>query len=243
VYAALVLIPALVVPVAVLFGQAIRLGAGPLLTFLAGQLAPLTRSLWVAGLGATLVTLLGAIFALAWGRVPGARPAAQLLQLGYAVPGTVLGLALVGLLIRAVPSLYGTAGALVIAYVVLFGAPAFQAARAAVAQVTPSLEAAARGLGSPPLAVAGRVILPLAAPGLVGGWALCFALAFRELAATVIIRPPGYDTLAVRIWVHAMDVGPDPRAAAIALLLLAVASLVWLGAQRLVVRSGGALAA
>ncbi|HET7770285.1 MAG TPA: ABC transporter permease subunit [Chloroflexota bacterium] len=243
VYAVLVLGAALVVPVLVLFGQAVRLGFGPLATLLTAQAAPLTRSLWVAGLGATFVTLLGAALALAVGRLPWAGAAAQLLQLGYAVPGTVLGLAIVGLLIRAVPDLYGTPGALVLAYVVLFGAPAFQAARTAIAQVTPALEAAARGLGSPPLEVAGRVILPLAAPGLVGGWALSFALAFRELAATIIIRPPGYDTLAVRIWVHTMDVGADPRAAGIALLLLVVAALVWLGAQRLVARSGGLAAA
>ena len=77
-----------------------------------------------------------------------------------------------------------------------------------------------------------RVTLPLAAPGLVGGWALCFALAFRELAATIVIRPPGYDTLAVRIWAHTMDVGPDPRASAVALLMLVVAAGVWIVAWR-----------
>ncbi|MGI8423679.1 MAG: ABC transporter permease [Chloroflexota bacterium] len=241
VYALLVLVPALVVPVAVLGAQAARLGAAPLTAFISTLGAPLLRTLSVAGLGASFAMLLGACLAVAWGRLPAARPAAQLLQLGYAVPGTVLGLALVGLLLRAFPHLYGTPGALVLAYVILFGAPAFQAARTAIAQVTPSLEAAARGLGSPPLVVAGRIVLPLTAPGLVGGWALCFALAFRELAATIVIRPPGYDTLAVRIWVHTMDVGPDPRAAAVALLMLAVASLVWFGAQSLVTRTGGAL--
>ena len=38
---------------------------------------------------------------------------------------------------------------------------------------------------------------------------------------------PGYDTLAVRLWVHTTDVGPDPRAAAVALLLLAVLGGAW----------------
>jgi iron(III) transport system permease protein len=84
-----------------------------------------------------------------------------------------------------------------------------------------------------------RVVLPLAAPGLLAGWALCFALAARELAATIIMRPPGYDTLAVRIWVHTMDVGPDPRAASVALLLLVVTALVWLAAMRLGARAAG----
>jgi iron(III) transport system permease protein len=62
---------------------------------------------------------------------------------------------------------------------------------------------------------------------MLSGWSLAFGLAARELAATLIVRPPGYDTLAVRLWVHTTDVGPDPRAAAVALLLLVVLGATW----------------
>ena len=62
---------------------------------------------------------------------------------------------------------------------------------------------------------------------MLASWALTFALVARELAATLLLRPPGYDTLAVRIWVHTMDVGPDSRAAAVALLLLMLLGTVW----------------
>jgi iron(III) transport system permease protein len=50
----------------------------------------------------------------------------------------------------------------------------------------------------------------------------------RELAATLILRPPGFDTLPVRVWIRTMDVGPEPAAAALALLLVALVALPWL---------------
>jgi iron(III) transport system permease protein len=65
-------------------------------------------------------------------------------------------------------------------------------------------------------------------PGLLGGWILVFVLSMRELAATLIVRPPGFDTLPVRIWIYTMDVGPEPRAAALALALVATIALPWL---------------
>jgi hypothetical protein len=47
----------------------------------------------------------------------------------------------------------------------------------------------------------------------------------RELAATLILRPPGFDTLPVRIWIHTMDVGPVPTAALLALVLVAIVAV------------------
>jgi iron(III) transport system permease protein len=232
-YCVVVLSLGLVLPLVVLVSQAARLGLPSLASFLVAQGPFLWRSLVVATTGATCALFLGIVVALAQGRLPAAGITATIFQAGYAVPGTVLGLALVGLLIRAVPAVYGSPAALVLAYVILFASPAYQACRAALSQVSPALDWAARGLGSSPLESLRRVVFPLAAPGLVGSWALTFALAFRELAATVVIRPPGYDTLPVRIWVHTMDVGPDPRASAVALLALVVAAAVWLADMRL----------
>jgi iron(III) transport system permease protein len=57
---------------------------------------------------------------------------------------------------------------------------------------------------------------------------LVFILSMRELAATLIVRPPGFDTLPVRIWIYAVDVGPEPRAAALALVLVGVIAVPWL---------------
>ena len=50
----------------------------------------------------------------------------------------------------------------------------------------------------------------------------------RELAATLVLRPPGFDTLPVRLWIQTIDVGPGPEAALLALLLVGTTTLPWL---------------
>jgi iron(III) transport system permease protein len=114
-------------------------------------------------------------------------------------------------------------------YLVLFLTPALQAVKAALAQLPVSLEDAARTLGRGGLATFREVTFPLIRPGLLGGWLLAFILCMRELAATLILRPPGFDTLPVRVWIQTMDVGPEPGAAALALALVASIALPWLG--------------
>jgi iron(III) transport system permease protein len=152
---------------------------------------------------------------------------AGLFQVGYAIPGTVLGLGMAGFVHAALPWIYATPLVLIVTYLVLHITPACQSVKAALAQLHPSLEEAARSLGRGPLATFWAVTLPLIKPGLLGGWILVFVLSMRELAATLIVRPPGFDTLPVRIWIYATDVGPEPRAATLALVLVLTIALPW----------------
>jgi iron(III) transport system permease protein len=66
-----------------------------------------------------------------------------------------------------------------------------------------------------------RVTLPLALPGLVAGSALVFLSAMKELPATLLLRPNGFETLAVRIWSSTAE-GFLTRASAAGLVLLVV---------------------
>jgi len=49
------------------------------------------------------------------------------------------------------------------------------------------------------------VVLPLVRPGILAGWALVFVSAMKELPATLLLRPLGFDTLAVRIWIETSE--------------------------------------
>lgn len=220
---------ALVVPIVTLV---VQLGAfrssQELIDFLAQQVPYLLNSLEVAVVGATTCLALALMVAWLGPRLPFGSIAGAAIQSGYGIPGTVLGLALIGLYLRWLPPAYGTPLGVALAYAVLFGAHAYQSIRSALLQISPSLEEAARGLGRAPLHALAEIVVPLAWPGLVGAWMLVMVLALRELAATIVLRPAGYDTLAVRIWVHVMDVGPDPRGAAVALLLVTVIAALWL---------------
>ena len=218
---------AFVLPVGVLAWLASDLGPGGLPVFWWSLVPHLGHTLVIGASGATLAVCLGLALALARGRTTLIGPATWAMQAGYALPGTLLALAIVTFVLHVAPWAGDTAMPIILASVILFAAPAFQACTAAIDAVPAVLIRASRGLGSSAWGAFRRVVLPLAGPALLASWALTFALVARELAATLLLRPPGYDTLAVRIWVHTMDVGPDPRAAAVALLLLLLLGTVW----------------
>lgn len=224
-----VLMLGLVVPLLTLGSRAAELGPARVLAFLGTEADAIGRSLWTATAGATLALFVALV--TGWlevrRRVLGGR-LSTVFQLGYAVPGTVLGLGMVGFGQATLPWLSGTPLILVASYVVLFITPACQAARAALAQLHVSIEDAARTLGRPPWWIFARITIPLIAPGLLSGWMLVFILSMRELAATLIIRPPGFDTLAVRLWLYTVDVGPEARASALALCLIGLLAVPWL---------------
>ncbi len=129
----------------------------------------------------------------------------RLAYAGYALPGVIVALGLIFFGVRYLPWVYGGAGMLVIAYVVRFLPQAMQSAGASLAQVSPRVDEAARMAGLAPLAVIARVIAPLTAPGVLAGGALVFVSAIKELPATLLLRPSGFDTLAIRVWVEASE--------------------------------------
>jgi iron(III) transport system permease protein len=144
---------------------------------------------------------------------------------GYALPGLVVALALVFFASRYLPGLYQTLGLVVAAYVVRFLPEALGSVRSSLVLVDPALEEAGRSLGRSRAGVLATVTLPLVARGLAAGGALVFLTAMKELPATLLLRPAGYDTLAVRVWVGAAE-GFYAQAAPAALLLVAVSALV-----------------
>lgn len=216
-------------PLGVLLYQATKLPRAELVELLSEQTPYIWNSVQVATVGSLTALLLAGVLAWqGWRRGSIALPS-MLLQAGYAVPATVLGLSLVGLSLTLFPWMYRRPVLLLgFAYVVLFAAPTLQGVRAALSQVPPSMDEAVRALGRGPLSAGVRVVGPLAWPGIAAAWLLTFILCMRELAATVILRPAGFDTLPVRIWTHTMDVGADPRAAVVALLLVVLVGIPWL---------------
>ncbi|MBK5250669.1 MAG: iron ABC transporter permease, partial [Actinomycetales bacterium] len=183
-----------------------------------------TSTLWVALLGAVAATALavpvGVLAARYAGR--GGRLLEHATYAGHALPGLVVGLALVFFGVRYAAPVYQRTPLLVLAYAVLFMPAAIGSVRAAVAQSPRRLEEVARSLGRRPAAVLRDVTLPLAGPGIAAGFALVMLTVMKELPATLLLRPTGMDTLATRLWTET-GVGSYAAAApyAVALVLLA----------------------
>jgi iron(III) transport system permease protein len=160
---------------------------------------------------------------LAW-RYPsrGARALERLTLVPTALPGIAVGLAFVYLGAR-VGILYGTLALLLLAYLVRFMPYALASTRAALDGVSPRLEEAARSLGRTPSGAARAVVLPVARPGILAGAALVFLSTVKELPATLLLRPIGFETLATEIWKET-SVAAYGAAAPSALLLVAIAA-------------------
>lgn len=156
------------------------------------------------------------------GRVSGLAERAA--YLGYALPGIVLALSLVFFGANYAPWAYQTLGLLVFAYAIHFLPQAVGATRSALLQVKPSVEEAARGLGRGPARVAATVTAPLAGSGILAGAALVFLTTMKELPATLLLGPTGFETLATRIWAATSEAF-FARAAAPALLLICISAV------------------
>jgi iron(III) transport system permease protein len=183
------------------------------------------NSLLVASLAAVAAAALAILIALIVVRYPGALSAAveRVSYAGYALPGIVVALALVFFGIRVAPPLYQTLAMLVIALTLHFLPLAIGAVGAALAQIPVRLEEAGRALGRGPLAVFGTVTAPLALGGVAAGAALVFLNAIKELPATLLLAPIGFETLALDIW-RETTTGFFEAGAIPALVLLVIAA-------------------
>ncbi len=163
------------------------------------------------------------------------RALERLSYAGNALPGIVIALSLVFFAANYAGFVYQTLALLVLAYVIRFFPQALAGVSSSLGAVSPRVEEAARGLGRGPWSVLATVTVPLVRPGMLAGAALVFLSAMKELPATLLLRPIGFDTLATEIWKFT-SLGAYSRAAPPALLLIVLsAPLVYL----LTVRSGG----
>jgi iron(III) transport system permease protein len=218
---------ALVLPLAILCWWAISLaGEANLVTQLVDALPASGNAIGVSLAAAVVCVLLAlpvaALVARSSGRLP--RWIESISYVGYALPGIVVGLGLVFFAIRTAPFLYQTAALIVLAYVVRLLPQAISGARSGWERVDPRFEQAARGMGRSAADTLVRVTLPLAAPGVLTGAALVFLTAIKELPATLLLRPNGFDTPATLIW-QKTSVAEYASAAVPALILIAISVL------------------
>ena len=117
-----------------------------------------------------------------------------------AVPSVSVGLALLVAFSQPPFLLNGTTWIVLIAHFVLISAFTYGNVTAGLARIPADCEQVAESLGARPFYRLRRVTLPLLLPYLVAAFSLSFALSMGELGATVMIYPPGWVTLPVKIF-------------------------------------------
>ncbi len=232
IFCTLVMLVSVALPIlAVVSWLIIGLRAGQPLNF---QLADLGNSLLAAGLAALVTVVVALPVVLLAVRYPGKLT--LLLErsayVGYALPGIVVALALVFWGARYVPWAYQTLAMLILGYVVRFLPQAIGSIRTSFLQINPRIEEAAQALGRPRWQVVISITLPLLMPGMLSGAALVFLSTLKELPATLLLGPTGFNTLATDIWSNTTEVQFSQAALpALLLMLAAAASLALLLAQ------------
>lgn len=231
---ALVLLVALVLPV----GTLVVWAAGHARDFGGAFVAYAARSVTLGLLAAALICTLGLAlgYAVRSRGDTATRGLARLATLGYALPGSVLAVglfvpvaALNALLSNGAAAfgltwpfyLQGTVAVLLLAYAVRFLAVGHAPIASHLGRIRPSLEDSARLLGATGVNLARRVHVPLLRAGLVTAAALVFVDVMKEMPITLMTRPFGWDTLAVRVYELTSE-GEWRRAALPALAIVAV---------------------
>ncbi|OIV38267.1 ABC transporter permease [Mangrovactinospora gilvigrisea] len=156
--------------------------------------------------------------------------------LPVAVPSVVVGLGLLVAFSKPPLLLNGTPAIVIAAHTVLVTAFAYQSVRAAATRLDPAFAQAAAGLGATPLRVLLRIRLPLLLPSLTAAAGLCFALSMGELSATMMLYPPSWTPLPIRIFALT-DRGSLFSGAALAVLLMAATLAVLLAVGRIRTRA------
>ena len=225
-----VVVPSVGVPVA---GVLDWLGRESVRTVAASDVWGAALNSFGIGLAVALVTLLAALpVALLSVRHPGrfSRAVEASTFVTHSLPGIVVAISVVYLGVRAVRPLYQQWPMVVFAHVILFVPVMVATVKASLEKSGRSVEEMARVLGAGPVEAFFRVTVPLAAPGLLAGAALTMLAAVKELPATLLLRPTGFETLSTEIWTHSSvsdyaSVGPY----ALVILVLAAVPTAVLG--------------
>ena len=204
----------------------------------ARYLSYLANSLTVAALAAAGCALLAVLVASAT-RLGGGRSTrslARLATVGYAVPGPVVAIGVLAML-AAVDAVLdavglpwggvlvtGTLAGLLYAYVVRFLALGYNSVDASLEKLAPTITDAALTLGAGPRRVVRRIHLPLVRSGVGVALVLVAVDALKELPIVLLLRPFGFETLAV--WVYQLASESRWELAGLPALTIVVIALV-----------------
>ena len=207
------------------------------------------RNTFGLAVAVTLCALLAGLL-VAWASRQGMRSTqaprwpVRLASLGYAIPGTVLAIGLLPPALKldgfvadslGLPGLpLMTAGIwLLLGCSLRFVAIAANGVQAGLLRQPPALEQAARLLGEGPSGVLRRVHLPLLRPALASSAMLVFVDAMKELPATLLLRPPNFETLSTLLYAEAArGTYEDGAIAALAIVLAGIVPAILLALQQ-----------
>ena len=195
----------------------------------AGALKALGNSLTLGIATALLVGRLGAVaaYVVTKTQTRGRFLLDVLTVLPNALPGIVVALGLILAWNQPILPItpYNTPLILLLAYCCIMLPQPVRYTNAAFLQIGSNLEAAARVCGASSLTAFRRIMLPLIMPSLVASMLLVFAVASRELVASLLVAPVGMSTISTFIW-RQFEQGSVGLGMAMAFLTIIITTLI-----------------
>jgi thiamine transport system permease protein len=158
----------------------------------------------VASTAVTVIVGVPVTWVLTRFRFPGRGPLRTLALVPFVLPSVVVGAAIASLLGPDAPvDLRGTWWAVLAAHLCFNLAVVVRIVGAALEDLDPNLESAARMLGAGPVGAARRVVLPVVAPAVGAAAVVVFLFCLTSFGVIVILGGGPVTTLEVEIWVRA----------------------------------------
>ena len=187
----------------------------------------LKNSMTLALLSATIVTLLTSV--LAWARhkskLRGMGALDFLAMAPIAIPGIVLGMAIIIQYANFPLPIYGSIWVLLIAYITKYLPYGMRTASSSIAQIRGELEEAAGMAGATWWETFTRVTLPLLRPGLVAGWIYIFIVSFREFSTAILLASGESTVLSIQV-LKLLEFGQTTAVAALGVLMVVTLLIV-----------------
>lgn len=203
----------------------------------------LVNNLIAGGVSATIAVLLSV--GVAWIAIRTKFRGRYLLDVlafsPIAIPGVVMGLALLMMYLALPIPIYGTLWLLIVAYVTKFIPISLRAVHASMLQVHRDLEEAAEISGASWTRNTFEILLPLIIPGLLVGWLYVLTLTFKVLSIPILLSHVGTEVLPVLIY-GLYESGEHTQLCALgvvlSLLIATIAGLIKLISNRFAVDAG-----
>ncbi len=195
--------------------------------------ASLWRSLAYAAGGATLLVVLGFLvgYLIHTKALRCWRSVDTLTLFLFALPGTVIGIGLIGLWNRPATNwIYATPLIILFGYLAKYTALTSRITVSQLARIPSSMEEAARIAGAGWYRRLLLIVVPLARRGLLAGWLVAYLFSLRDTSITMLVYPPGHETLPVRIFTLMANGSPSLIAALCVIMVgaaLLPAGVLW----------------